>query len=106
MWENILLLKSPIPTRTSTPTTPTPTTSQIASSGDISGTKRGSIDPLVSKRPEKILDKKLKKKNVENGQKRSKTVKNGQNVQNGPKWSKMVQNGEKTVKMVQNGLTW
>ena len=29
--------------------------SQKASSDDISGTKRGTIDPLVSKRPEKIL---------------------------------------------------
>ena len=36
--------------------------SQKASSGDISGTKHGIIDPLVSKRPEKILNKKIKKK--------------------------------------------
>ena len=33
--------------------------SQKRSHGDISGTKRGIIDPLVSKRPEKILNKKL-----------------------------------------------
>ena len=47
----IQVLESPIPT--------TPTTlSQKASSGDISGTKRDIIDPLVSKRPEKILNKK------------------------------------------------
>ena len=39
----IQLLESPIPT--------TPT------SQNISGTKRGSIDPLVSNRPEKILKK-------------------------------------------------
>ena len=55
----IQLLESPIPTST-TATTPT-TTSQKASSGDISGTKRGSTDPLVSKRPQKILYKKIKK---------------------------------------------
>ena len=55
----IQLLESPIPT--TTPTTPTPT-SQKASSGDISGTKRVTVDPLVSKRPEKILNKKIKKK--------------------------------------------
>ena len=53
----IQLLESPIPT-----TTPATTTSQKASSGDISGTKRGIIDPLVSKRPEKILNKKILKK--------------------------------------------
>ena len=45
----IQLLESPIPAPTPTPTT----TSQKASSGDISGTKRGSKDPLVSKQPEK-----------------------------------------------------
>ena len=49
--------------------------SQKPSHGDISGTKRGIIDPLVSKRPEKILNKKIQKekkkrrKNVRNGQK-------------------------------------
>ena len=42
----IQLLESPIPTPT--------TTSQKASSGDISVNKRGIIDPLVSKRPEKF----------------------------------------------------
>ena len=44
----IQLLESPIPTPATT------TTSQKASSGDISGTKRGIIDPLVSKQPEKF----------------------------------------------------
>ena len=39
----IKLLESPIP----------PTPSQKAHFDNISGTKRGSIDPLVSKRPEK-----------------------------------------------------
>ena len=63
--EVIKLLESPIPA--APPAAPAP--SQKASSDDISGTKRGTIDPLVSKRPEKILNKKLKKKNVKNGQK-------------------------------------
>ena len=54
------LLESPIPTTT----TPATTTSQKASSGDISGTTRVIIDPLVSKRPEKIQNKKIKKKNT------------------------------------------
>ena len=53
----IQLLESPIPTAA-----PAPAVSQKASSDDISGTKRGTIDPLVSKRPEKILNKKIKKK--------------------------------------------
>ena len=48
---DIQLLESPIPTTT--------TTSQKASSGDFSGTKHGIINPLVSKRPEKILNKKI-----------------------------------------------
>ena len=43
----IKLLESPIPTATA------PTPSQKAHFDNISGTKRGSIDPLVSKRPEK-----------------------------------------------------
>ena len=51
----IKLLESPIPA-------PPPPPSQKASSDDISGTKRGTIDPLVSKRPEKILNKKIKNK--------------------------------------------
>ena len=52
MHPAIELLESPIPT---TPATPATTTaSQKASSGDISGTKRRIIDPLVSKRPEKF----------------------------------------------------
>ena len=47
----IKLLESPIPAAAAP--------SQKASSDDISGTKRGTIDPLVSKRPEKILNKKI-----------------------------------------------
>ena len=43
--DQIQLLESPIPT----PATATATLSQKASSGNISGTKRGIIDPLVSK---------------------------------------------------------
>ena len=46
----IQLLESPIP---APPPPPPPAPSQKASSDDISGTKRGTIDPLVSKRPEK-----------------------------------------------------
>ena len=53
----IQILESPIPAPAAV--------SQKASSGDISGTKRGSIDPLVSKRPEKEIFK----KKTENGQK-------------------------------------
>ena len=49
-WIEIQLQESPIPTTT---TTAAPAVSQKASSDDISGTKRGTIDPLVSKRPEK-----------------------------------------------------
>ena len=45
---HIKLLESPIPA-TATATAP----SQKAHFDDISGTKRGTIDPLVSKRPEK-----------------------------------------------------
>ena len=55
----IQLLESAIPTTTSTPA------SQKASSGDISGTKRGIIDPLVSNQPEKILNKKIQKRKKE-----------------------------------------
>ena len=44
---DIKLLESPIPPP------PTATPSQKAHFDNISGTKRGSIDPLVSKRPEK-----------------------------------------------------
>ena len=46
----IQLLESPIPA----PAPPAP--SQKASSDDISGTKRGTIDPLVSKRQKQILN--------------------------------------------------
>ena len=45
----IKLLESPIPT----PAPATAAPSQKAHFDNISGTKRGSIDPLVSKRPEK-----------------------------------------------------
>ena len=51
---SIQLLESPIPAAAP----PAPAPSQKASSDDISGTKRGTIDPPVSKRPEKILNKK------------------------------------------------
>ena len=44
----IQLLESPIPTTTAA-------VSQKASSDDISGTKRGTIDPLVSKRLGKVF---------------------------------------------------
>ena len=56
LQHSIQLLESPIPAA--------PAVSQKASSDDISGTKRSTIDPLVSKRPEKILNKKIKKKDV------------------------------------------
>ena len=46
----IKLLESPIPA-TATATAPTP--SQKAHFDNISGTKRGTIDPLVSKRPQR-----------------------------------------------------
>ena len=49
----IKLLESPIPTA---PTAATATSSQKAHFDNISGTKRGTIDPLVSKRPEKNYD--------------------------------------------------
>ena len=48
----IKLLESPIPA-TATATA----SSQKAHFDNIWGTKRGTIDPLVSKRPEKILNK-------------------------------------------------
>ena len=48
MMINIKLLESPIPA-TATATA----SSQKAHFDNISGTKRGTIDPLVSKRPEK-----------------------------------------------------
>ena len=54
-------IESPILT-TTTPATPATTTSPKASSGDISGTKGGIIDPLVSKRPKKFWKRKFKKK--------------------------------------------
>ena len=73
---DIKLLESPIPTAAAAAPS-----SQKAHFDDISGTKRGTIDPLVSKRPEKILNNKIQnskkkcQKFVENGQKWSKTVK-------------------------------
>ena len=48
----IKLLESPIPA-TATTATATAASSQKAHFDNISGTKRGTIDPLVSKRPEK-----------------------------------------------------
>ena len=105
MADCIQLLESPIPAPPA-PAAP----SQKVSSDDISGTKRGTIDPLVSKRPEKILNKKIqkrkRKKNVKNGQKWSKMVKNGQKWSKWSKWSKMIQNGSKWSKIVQNGKKW
>ena len=53
----IKLLESPIPAPPPPPAAAAP--SQKASSDDISGTKRGTIDPLVSKQPEKIQNKKI-----------------------------------------------
>ena len=49
---HIKLLESPIPTPPAA-TAATAAPSQKAHFDDISGTKRGTIDPLVSKRPEK-----------------------------------------------------
>ena len=51
---SIKILECPIP-----PTTTAARPSQKPSNGDISGTKRGIIDPLVSKQPENILKKKI-----------------------------------------------
>ena len=48
MIDDIKLLESPIPAAAA----PAPP-SQKAHCDNISGTKRGTIDPLVSKRPEK-----------------------------------------------------
>ena len=52
---HIKLLESPIPAAAAAAAAP----SQKAHCDNISGTKRGTIDPLVSKRPEKILNKKI-----------------------------------------------
>ena len=60
---HIQLLESPIPA----PPAPAPAPSQKASSDDILGTKRGTIDPLVSKRQEKILNTKIRK-NIATGE--------------------------------------
>ena len=70
--------------------------SQKPSHGDISGTKRGIIDPLVSKRPKKFWIKKRKNRSkmVKNCRKWSKLVKMVKMVQNGPKWSQMVPKGQ------------
>ena len=78
----IQLLESPIPAAAPPAAAPP---SQKASTDDISGTKRGTIDPLVSKQPEKILKKKVQKKK-----------KKKKYLTNGKKWSKLV----KMVKMV------
>ena len=50
--EDIKLLESPIPAAAAAAAPP----SQKAHCDNISGTKRGTIDPLVSKRPEKNSD--------------------------------------------------
>ena len=60
----IQLLESPIPAPPAAAAAAAPP-SQKASGDDISGTKRGTIDPLVSKRPEKILNKKIQKEKKE-----------------------------------------
>ena len=100
---DINLLESPQPCPSSSSAPP----SRSGYPRSISGTKCGTIDPLVSKRPEK------------NGIKWSKMVKNGSKwfkmVPNGPKWQKMVKNGQncqkwskspKMVKIAKNGLKW
>ena len=61
----IQLLESPIPAAAPASAAP----SQKAPSDDISGTKRGTKDPLVSKRLEKNPNKKKLVKNGQNGQK-------------------------------------
>ena len=53
--EVIKLLESPIPAAPPAPPA-APAPSQKASSDDNSGTNRGTVDPLVSKRLEKILN--------------------------------------------------
>ena len=50
----VKLLESPIPAAAAAAAAPA-APSQKAHCDNISGTKRGTIDPLVSKRPEKIL---------------------------------------------------
>ena len=55
----IKLLESPIPAPPPPAADAPAAPSQKASSDNILGTKRGTIDPLVSKRPEKILNKKI-----------------------------------------------
>ena len=52
-YTEIQLLEYPIPPR---PARPRPRASQKPSSADISETESGIIDPLVSKRPGKILN--------------------------------------------------
>ena len=80
--------------------------SQKQSHSDFSVTKRGIKDPLVSKRSEKVLNKKKKEKRkkkmvnkCQNNQHRIKRSKMVQHGQNALKWSKMV----KKVNMVKNG---
>ena len=53
---SIKLLESPIPTATTATAT---ASSQKAHFDNISGTKRGTIDPLVSKRPDRTGPKGL-----------------------------------------------
>ena len=61
LTSTINFLESPIPPAAAPAAAPAPARpSQKASSGDIAGTKRGIIDPLVSKRPETKI--KIKKK--------------------------------------------
>ena len=106
---NIQLLESPIPAPVS----------QKAPSINISWTKRGSIDPLVSK----MVKNGLIGQNCQNRPKWFQIVQNGQNrkkwskwpkivkiakklskvSQNYPKWFQMVLNGPKSSKIVKNG---
>ena len=93
------------------PATPTPSTPSVTKPphGDISVTKRGIIDQLVPKRPEKWSEIVKNGQNGQNCLKWSKMVKNVKTGQNGPKWSMMVKNGQysdkywKWSKMVKNG---
>ena len=63
IFRPIKLLESPIPAPPPAAAAAPAAPSQKASSDDISGTKHGTVDPLVSKQPEKILNKKILKKN-------------------------------------------
>ena len=82
---SIQLLESPIPAAP-------PAVSQKASSDDISGTKRGTVDPEDGLKSSKM---------VPNGLKWSKMVQMVENGQKWSKWSKMVKNGGIDLKRAQ-----